>query len=402
MARQRRRRPLHERRGAEAAGRLEERMFIAALVAALLAAAPAPERRCGWLQNPTPANYWLIDRDGEWTIGAQGGYQAPGHGRDARHDDARLGRDQRPLRLWLRLHDCRPPTARAGGSPASLGDAGAASPVPRRPRGCPQPSSRIELEALSRDRLRADRELSEARPILPSPPIGMPGGIWGMRRWSARAAASASRSPSRRPRPRPRPIARRRRRCGRAERRGARAGPTGRARSSATAPDRAGRGRARARSWCRSGAAAPDRRRRARSARSISRSTRSSGDELVLVGPGLQLEPVEPLGDEQVVEGHRAPRPPRRPKDRRPGRRRCGRSRSSPAGPGCPTSRRRGRGAIGGGTVERLGRERLEQRVERAALRGRRRRRAPPRGRRRSANKRSRRRRRSLAAASTW
>ncbi|MGQ0588249.1 MAG: DUF4087 domain-containing protein [Sphingosinicella sp.] len=37
-----------------------------------------PERRCGWLQNPTPANWWLVDRDGEWLIGAQGGYQAPG------------------------------------------------------------------------------------------------------------------------------------------------------------------------------------------------------------------------------------------------------------------------------------------------------------------------------------
>ena len=36
------------------------------------------ERRCGWLANPTPANYWLNDRDGEWTLSAQGGYRAPG------------------------------------------------------------------------------------------------------------------------------------------------------------------------------------------------------------------------------------------------------------------------------------------------------------------------------------
>jgi Protein of unknown function (DUF4087) len=51
-----------------------------AVLLALLAAAPqsAPQTRCGWLQNPTPANWWLIDRDGEWLIGAQGGYQAPG------------------------------------------------------------------------------------------------------------------------------------------------------------------------------------------------------------------------------------------------------------------------------------------------------------------------------------
>ncbi|HYG29015.1 MAG TPA: DUF4087 domain-containing protein, partial [Allosphingosinicella sp.] len=50
------------------------------LAAAALAAAPQSptQRRCGWLDNPTPANWWLTDRDGEWLIGAQGGYQAPG------------------------------------------------------------------------------------------------------------------------------------------------------------------------------------------------------------------------------------------------------------------------------------------------------------------------------------
>lgn len=50
------------------------------LAAAALAGAPPSgiERRCGWLVNPTPANFWLTDRDGEWLIGAQGGYQAPG------------------------------------------------------------------------------------------------------------------------------------------------------------------------------------------------------------------------------------------------------------------------------------------------------------------------------------
>lgn len=46
----------------------------------LMAAGPQAktERRCGWLDNPTPGNWWLTDRDGEWLIGAQGGYQAPG------------------------------------------------------------------------------------------------------------------------------------------------------------------------------------------------------------------------------------------------------------------------------------------------------------------------------------
>ena len=36
------------------------------------------EQRCGWFENPTPANAWLIDKDREWLISAQGGYQADG------------------------------------------------------------------------------------------------------------------------------------------------------------------------------------------------------------------------------------------------------------------------------------------------------------------------------------
>ena len=59
------------------------RSWVGALAFGSLAASPAAlyakaETRCGWLVNPTPANWWLIDADGEWTIGAQGGYQAPG------------------------------------------------------------------------------------------------------------------------------------------------------------------------------------------------------------------------------------------------------------------------------------------------------------------------------------
>jgi Protein of unknown function (DUF4087) len=34
--------------------------------------------RCGWFENPTPANAWLTDRDGEWLIAVQGGHQAEG------------------------------------------------------------------------------------------------------------------------------------------------------------------------------------------------------------------------------------------------------------------------------------------------------------------------------------
>jgi hypothetical protein len=36
------------------------------------------ETRCGWFSNPTPANAWFEDKDGEWTISIQGGHQAEG------------------------------------------------------------------------------------------------------------------------------------------------------------------------------------------------------------------------------------------------------------------------------------------------------------------------------------
>ena len=45
--------------------------------AASPSAAPL-ETRCGWFSNPTPANIWLYDKDGEGTIGVQGGYQVEG------------------------------------------------------------------------------------------------------------------------------------------------------------------------------------------------------------------------------------------------------------------------------------------------------------------------------------
>ncbi|RJT37360.1 DUF4087 domain-containing protein [Rahnella woolbedingensis] len=40
--------------------------------------ANSAERRCGWFENPTPANATLTDRDGTWEIATQGGYQAEG------------------------------------------------------------------------------------------------------------------------------------------------------------------------------------------------------------------------------------------------------------------------------------------------------------------------------------
>lgn len=39
---------------------------------------PALSNRCGWFDNPSPGNATLTDRDGEWTIGLQGGHQARG------------------------------------------------------------------------------------------------------------------------------------------------------------------------------------------------------------------------------------------------------------------------------------------------------------------------------------
>ena len=45
---------------------------------------PAPSgevvraRRCGWLTNPTPGNWWLFDGHGEWILSTQGGEQVPG------------------------------------------------------------------------------------------------------------------------------------------------------------------------------------------------------------------------------------------------------------------------------------------------------------------------------------
>lgn len=57
--------------------RMSKLMLLAALGAASSPSTHASERRCGWLSNPTPANWYLIDRKGEWVIGEQGQYQIP-------------------------------------------------------------------------------------------------------------------------------------------------------------------------------------------------------------------------------------------------------------------------------------------------------------------------------------
>jgi hypothetical protein len=38
----------------------------------------AGARRCGWLVNPTPGNWWLIDSQDQWILATQGSEPAPG------------------------------------------------------------------------------------------------------------------------------------------------------------------------------------------------------------------------------------------------------------------------------------------------------------------------------------
>jgi hypothetical protein len=53
---------------------MKYRIAAAVMTAALVVAtsARAAETRCGWLENPTPANWWLEDADSTWTIMTQG------------------------------------------------------------------------------------------------------------------------------------------------------------------------------------------------------------------------------------------------------------------------------------------------------------------------------------------
>jgi hypothetical protein len=53
-------------------------LIAVSMIALAPMAARAGSLRCGWLDNPTPGNASLYDKDGEWTIAAQGGHQANG------------------------------------------------------------------------------------------------------------------------------------------------------------------------------------------------------------------------------------------------------------------------------------------------------------------------------------
>jgi hypothetical protein len=54
------------------------RSLLTLFALAIALPASAAERRCGWLINPTPANFSLADRESEWVISVQGGYVAQG------------------------------------------------------------------------------------------------------------------------------------------------------------------------------------------------------------------------------------------------------------------------------------------------------------------------------------
>ncbi len=52
-------------------------LFALLALAATVAMAEAAETRCGWLQNPTPANWWLDDSEGTCTLMTQGAGNEP-------------------------------------------------------------------------------------------------------------------------------------------------------------------------------------------------------------------------------------------------------------------------------------------------------------------------------------
>ena len=58
--------------------RIANVVFVAGLALLALGRPALAEERCGWLENPTPGNWWLRDAHGLWIISAQGGPYAEG------------------------------------------------------------------------------------------------------------------------------------------------------------------------------------------------------------------------------------------------------------------------------------------------------------------------------------
>lgn len=53
-------------------------LFITIALLAFSFSSVGSEVRCGWLQNPSPANQWLSDKDGTWDISIQGRFISSG------------------------------------------------------------------------------------------------------------------------------------------------------------------------------------------------------------------------------------------------------------------------------------------------------------------------------------
>ena len=54
------------------------RILVLSLTLSLVPTLASADTRCGWFSNPTPANVFLDDAHGGWTLSAQGRGGAPG------------------------------------------------------------------------------------------------------------------------------------------------------------------------------------------------------------------------------------------------------------------------------------------------------------------------------------
>ncbi len=57
---------------------IKNTLFLSLILLCPTGAAMAVETRCGWLANPTPANWWITDSQATWIISVQGGFRAKG------------------------------------------------------------------------------------------------------------------------------------------------------------------------------------------------------------------------------------------------------------------------------------------------------------------------------------